>query len=216
MQEFKTSMNNLMSFFIGIISSIVAAFLFRWVLELLDLRFPFRRIMFDITTLYHRIDEDKYVPDLIVSIDRNGTIVGAILAGYFGYETVVSIATINGREKDGSRSIVISEAHLPKPDSIIGKRLLIIICFNDSGSSLEAVYQRLSMPLFSPAEIRMAALYTSVSPKLKPKYFAREVGRDLKTSINNIIYRMPWMVPGWRHVLASERLTIAKRKERKI
>lgn len=199
-------MVNFWSFLIGILSSLAAALILRYALDKLNLLFPFRRVLRDIKLLYREIASSGFKPDYIVTVDRNGTIIGAILAGFFGFETVISIATINERLQDGSRSTIISQAHLPRPEILQGKKLLIVICFNDTGTSLETVYRCFSSAPYKVEELRLAALYTSVSPKLKPKYFALEVGRDLKTSVNSIIYKMPWMSREWRHVLASERL----------
>jgi hypoxanthine phosphoribosyltransferase len=204
-------MNNVTSFVVGILSSIAAALILRLVIAKISLRFSFRRVLNDIRSLHSQIDRDRFVPDYIITIDRNGTIVGAILAGYFGVETVISIATVNHRLPDGSRTITVSEAHLPKPEYLYNKALLLVICFNDSGTSLEAVYRCLGTHPFQVKEMRSAALYTSVSPRFKPKYFVREAGRDLKTSVNRIVNKMPWMTREWRHVFARERLTDNKR-----
>jgi len=199
-------MNEIWSFIIGIISSIAATLILRMLLDKLNLRFSFRRILNDIRSLYSQIIRDDFKPDYIVTIDRNATIIGGILAGYFGLETVISVATSNLRLPNGSRSTEVLKAHLPDPEVLKDKSLLLVICFNDSGKSLEAVHNYLLSPPFEIREIRTAALYTSVSPQIKPKYFAHEVGKDLKTSINRIINKMPWMTREWKHVFANERL----------
>jgi len=199
-------MGSLGAFIVGILSSIAAALILRVAIDKISLRFTFRRVLGDIRRLYAQIEDDGYVPDHIIAIDRNGTIVGAILAGFFGVETVISLATVNHRLADGSRTTVMLEAHLPKAEFLHHKTLLLVICFNDTGTSLEAVYRCLGAPPFEVKEMRSAALYTSVSPRLKPKYFAREVGRDLKTSVNRIVNKMPWMIREWRHVFGRERL----------
>jgi hypoxanthine phosphoribosyltransferase len=199
-------LSNVVAFAVGVLASIGAALILRFGVERVSLRFSFRRLLRDIHKLHGRIEGDGFAPDRIVTIDRNGTIVGGMLAGLVGFDTVLAIGTATERLASGERVTIVPSEHLPRPEAVNGKKLLILICFNDTGTSLESVYKALSSPPFAPAEVRLAALYTSVSPKLRPKYFAYEVGRDLKTSINLIVYKMPWMSRDWRHILASERL----------
>ena len=199
-------MNTVLSLFVGMLSSILAALLLQALASRLNLLFPFRRILGDVRKLYHLIRYDRFDPEFIITVDRNSTIVGSILAGFFGFQTVIAIATVNTRLPDGTRQISISNAHLPLPELLDGKKILLLICFNDTGTSLETVYHCLSNSPFKIAEIRIAALYTSVSPKIKPRYSVLQIGKDVNTSFNRIIYKMPWMSKEWRHVLGEERL----------
>lgn len=198
-------MTEVISIIIGVVSSIVAALLLKYAVTIFKSRITFKSIMRNIIKLSDVITKDGYVPDLIVAIDRNSSVVGAILSGYFGLKTIISIATINLREADGSRTISISAEHLPNPEFIGNKKLLILICCNDSGTSLGTVYEYFSSMSVPPGEIRTAALFTTISPNFKPKYHAIEVGEDIKKPMNNIISRMPWMNDGWKHVFGSER-----------
>lgn len=199
-------MDSLISFFIGILSSLAATFFIKYVLERYSSRLNFKSVLKDILILHKMIDKDAFSPDYIVAIDRNGCIVGAILAGYMGTRTVISIATENVRKPDGKRESKLSEAHLPRQGVFFEKKILIIIAFNETGTSLEMVYNYYATLSEKPAEIRTAALYTTVSPKIKPKYFVKEVGQDIKVTINQIMYKMPWMKKEWKHSFGDERM----------
>jgi hypoxanthine phosphoribosyltransferase len=199
-------MSVFLSFVFGILSSIAAALLLQFFAGRLRLRFSFRRVMSDIRALYGKIRADEFVPDSIVTIDRNSAIVGAILSGFFTFNSIISIATRNERLPDGSRRITTDEARLPRPTALAGHNVLLLICFNDSGTSLDFVYSLLRSEFPQIKEIRTAALYSSASPKMRPRYCAWEVGRGLNASISRIINKMPWMSSEWHHIFASERI----------
>jgi len=195
----------LVNILIGVASSIIAALILIYAIEIYKSRVTFGTVMKNVVKLHKLIVGDGFVPDLIVAIDRNSSVVGAMLSGYFGLKAIISIATINTREPDGSRKINISPDHLPQAEVISKRKLLILICCNDSGTSLATVYDYFASIIEAPGEIRTAALYTTISPRLKPQYFSVEVGEDIKVPMNKIISRMPWMYPGWNHVFGKER-----------
>lgn len=198
-------MAELGSVLIGVISSILAALLLKYMIDLVNKRMSFNRIMREIEHLNDLIVKDGYSPDLIVAIDRNSSVVGSILSGFFGLKTIISIATVNTREADGSRRIEISTEHLPNTDLMVNKKILLLICCNDSGTSLGTVFEYFSSLPTPPKEIRTAALFTTVSPQFRPRYYSVEVGEDVKLPMNKIISRMPWMKRGWKHVFGQER-----------
>ena len=203
-------MNNAIAFGIGVISSIVAALIVRFAFDKLSLRFSFGRIMTDLRRIHSQMIDDGFTPDLVVTVDRSGTIVGGIWAGFIGLQTAFAIPTLTERLSTGERFTIVPPDRLPRPEAINGKKLLIFNCYNDTGSALEAVYQELTKHPFAPADVKLASLYTTMSPRVKPRYFAAEVGRDLNTSMNKLFFKMPWMAKEWRHALASERSPVVR------
>lgn len=203
-------MNNLneqiVAFAIGVVSSIIASVVYTWTAARIEAHFSFRRIVELVLDLAGRIQNDGFKPDFIFAIDRNSTITGGILAGHLGLQTILSVATDNFRKSDGSRAIAISDGFAPKGEAFVGKKILIFICFNDSGTSLETVYNYTKAMSEAPADVRTAALFTSSSPRFMPTYFVKKVGLNLRTPINALMPKMPWVSKTWKHVLGNERL----------
>jgi hypoxanthine phosphoribosyltransferase len=189
----------LVSFAIGFLASLAAS----WVVvfrERARFRVRFRAILNLVIALAKSIQEAGYQPDYIVTIDRNGTIVGSILSGYMGLKSVISVTTITQRMPHGARVITLDEVSASCLPNLKGRRLLIVTCCNDSGASLEYVYQQLSSLSEPPSEIRSAALYTTYSPSFRPTYAAVVIGRDTKQTTDQILLSLPWMTSGWQRV----------------
>jgi hypoxanthine phosphoribosyltransferase len=196
----------ILSFALGVLSSLVASWLL-FVRARRQYRPRFRSILNLIVGLARTMKEDDFKPDEIVAIDRNGGVVGSILAGHVGLKAVVSVATINKRLSDGSRTIEISPTSLGSLSCLAEKNVLVIICCNDSGTSLGHVVGHLrALGPLVPTEIRTAAVYSSLSPNFRPTYVGAIVGRDTRKSMNEILSSLPWMTPGWNHVFGFERL----------
>jgi len=155
--------------------------------------------------LYRQIDDDKYQPDYVIGIDRNGSIIASILSGYLGTRAIITAHTETIRYPDGSRSVNLRNEHLPPESNFSGKKILITACFVDTGSALEVVYKYFADLSNGPEEIRTAAIFATSSPRMKPKYLVHEIGKGIKTSIGRVMHAMPWMKQGWKYVLANER-----------
>ena len=193
------------AFVIGILASIVASAAYTTWVRRSESNFSFKQIVGFVLDLVNSLESDEYKPDLVVAIDRNSSIVGGIIAGHLGLRTIVTAATENRRMKDGSRSAKVVDGFLPNQNFLSHKRILLFICFNDSGTSLETVYHHLEANSPPSTEIRTAALFTSASPKMLPKYYVKKVGVNLKTPINQMMPKMPWVTKSWKHVFAKER-----------
>jgi hypoxanthine phosphoribosyltransferase len=199
-------MATIISFAVGVLSSIAAAWIFL-LREKARLRLRFRAVLSLITGLAGQIERDGFKPDYIVTIDRNSGVVGSILAGYIGLRAVVSIAAVHRRLPGGSRETRLDPLSTQMLPLLAGSKVLVLICCNDSGTSLNHVVRALQeLGKDAPADIRTAALYTTISPAILPDYKAVVVGRDTRRSMNQIISRLPWMGHGWRHMLAAERI----------
>jgi hypoxanthine phosphoribosyltransferase len=196
----------LLSFVIGVVASVVAS----WVVvtrERAHSRTSFGAILRQILKLSEKLKIDEFNPDIIMTIDRSGAVVGAILSGFVGHRSIVSVSTINYRRPDGSRSIELDPISRPAFEGLSGKRVLLLICCNDSGTSLSFVHSHLVAAAEPPLEIRTAAIYSSYSPGFKPTYVMTVVGRDTRKSMAQILPNLPWMARGWNHVLGQERLS---------
>lgn len=194
-------MSDVTRFFIGVCSSIVATIVIWFVAGKYSRHFSFRRVFKDIMTLRKMIQADNFLPDYVVGVDRNGCIVASILSGYLGVTTIIAAGTENVRHNDGSRDVLLSKVHLPQSGVLSGKKLLIVCCFVDTGSALRVIHDYYSSLPDRPSEIKTAALYTTVSPRFKPRYYVCEIGKDIKLSIEQMIQRMPWINSDWKYLL---------------
>jgi hypoxanthine phosphoribosyltransferase len=194
---------------LGIVSSLAAA----WIIYLRGrarLRLRFRNILSFIAKVVKQVELDNFSPQYIVTVDRNSGVVGSILAGHIGLRAVVSVACEHHRLTDGTRDTRLDDVSKRTLSLLRGSRLLVLICCNDSGTSLKTVVDYLQSLGHDPEKIRTAAIYTSVSPSIVPRYSAVTVGLDTHKSMNQIISKLPWMTAGWHHVLGKERLNLDK------
>jgi hypoxanthine phosphoribosyltransferase len=199
-------MTIIVGFLVGILSSLAAT----WIVFLRGkarLRLRFGNVVSVIVKVARQLELDNFSPQYIVTVDRNSGVVGSILAGYIGLRAVVSVACEHRRLPDGSRETRLDDVSSQTLPLLRGSRLLVLICCNDSGTSLNCVVDYLrALGKDAPAEIRTAAIYTSVSPIIVPTYKGVIVGRDIRKPMSQIISKLPWMTKEWRHVLAKERL----------
>ena len=193
------------AFVVGVVASVIASIIYGLWLRKSELRFSFPQILSYVLDLVNSIESDEFRPDFVVTIDRNSAIVGGIIAGHIGLKNIIAASTDNKRMEDGSRTIEVVDELFPKKDFMSGKNVLLFICFNDSGTSLDTIYHYLAESDHPPATIRSAALFTSASPKLLPQYYVKKIGVNLKTPINQLMPKMPWVTKSWKHVLARER-----------
>jgi hypoxanthine phosphoribosyltransferase len=191
-------MTHIVGFVVGVISSVVGALLIRFVVDRYSLYISFRRILKSIVRLHRLIQADGYVPDYIVGIDRNGSVVASILSGHIGFRPIIVAATRTIHHVNTPREVQLSLDELPKGEFFANTKILIVCCFVDTGSALEVVFKHFATLARPASDIRTAALYTTRSPRLKPQYFVFEIGRDVKASIDQIIVKMPWITDEWK------------------
>ena len=194
-----------LTFIFGIASSIAAALLLAIIANKRAVRFSFRRVMRDILKLSMLLKTDDYEPDLLVGIDRNGSIIASILAGHLGLRSILSADTHTTRTVDGSRYVVLSDVHKPPEGTLTGKTILLVACFVDTGKTADAVYQYYRSRSDAPNDVRLAALYVTPAPILKPRYHVKMVGKDINAPISRVMHKMPWMTKEWRYSFPGER-----------
>jgi hypoxanthine phosphoribosyltransferase len=132
------------------------------------------------------------------------------MSGAFGLLPPVSVGTVNVRGVDGVRTVSIDSAYTANLECLGSKRVLLFICCNDSGTSLTYARDYLRACRSPPAQIRTAALYSSLSPSLKPRYVAVHVGLDTNQQMNRVLRSLPWVTKDWRLVLPEERHSARK------
>lgn len=192
------------AFGVGVVSSLVATAI---VLSRGRLRFrmQFRRLVSRIVELVGSVTADGFQPDLVITIDRNSGVVGSIMAAHLGLAPSLSVGTENIRKPDGTRSVRILEPFLPSLEVLGGRNVLLVICCNDTGTSLGHVLEHIQSRDQPPLEVRTCALFSSISPGVKPRYVGVTVGRDTKKSMAQVLSSLPWVTDGWRFSLAEER-----------
>lgn len=198
-------MNYAVAFVLGVISSVTAYLIVKLMADKLSTRFSFQRVYKDTICLLRKIEAADCVPDQIIGIDRSGSIIGSILAGYLGIRTIISAGTKHTRHADGTRSVSLRQRNLPRQGVLDGKRVLLVSCFVDTGSAAEAVRNYYASMENGPSKICFAALYTTKAPRYKPQYFVYEAGRDIKASMDQIMHSMPWVSEGWKHAHPDDR-----------
>jgi hypoxanthine phosphoribosyltransferase len=196
--------NLISSFLIGVLSGLAAWALSIALMNWWEIRFTFARVQKMTEELATNLVSDGFRPDYVVAIDRNATILGTLLAGLLGLRTVVSVSTENKRLADGSRLTCVSDGYLCDVQALCGKKILVFIGFNNSGTSLETVYNRLVDACGGQSDIRTAAFYTSPSPRLMPQYLAVGTQSGTRSAVQ-MMDRMPWATKSWKRVLREER-----------
>lgn len=197
-----------MGFLWGILSSVAAAVLLALTsrIPLMGRRVPFRIVMKDTRRLAEVINADNSCrPEVILGINRSGAIIAAVLCGLIGNIAISApcVVALDLERRDGKRHTRIGP-HAPDLSNVT--RILLVSCTNDTGAGLEAVLDWLVTESKSGFEVYTAALYSNPKSIIKPRYVGREAGDGVFNQMDRYLTRMPWMVTGWRHDLANERL----------
>jgi len=196
----------IISFGVGVLSSIVATAIIL-ARRRIKYRLRFQNIVKLIEGLARTIRDDGYSIDHVVAIGRNSGVVGSILAGSLGLQAIVSVSVLKSRAPSGARVTRLDTPSEAVLQSLGNTRVLLLICCNDSGSTLEFVSSNLANQHRAPTEIRTAALYSSPSPAYMPKYCAVTLERDSRQSMNKILNGLPWVTRSWIHPFGSERFS---------
>lgn len=197
-------MSTIASFALGVISSLVAT----WILVLQQrtrYRLRFQPVLQQIRSLAAQVRKSGYQFDHIVAIGRNSGVAGSILAGQFGLTAVVSVSTSKVRQADGRRTLALDLVSKAALGALSGERLLVFICCNDSGSTLEAVANYLEQLPSPPVDMKTAALYTAPSPSFMANFNAVVLEKDARYSMSKVLNGLPWVTDEWLHPLAGER-----------
>lgn len=190
------------SFVLGVVSSVTATYL---MIMRGQLRYSlrFQSIIRLIHKLRQEIENDSFSYEYILALGRNSGVIASVLAGFSGTRSALTVTLLKERLSTGERTIAFDDFGEVMVSHLTGKRVLVIICCNDSGASLQYAVEKLK--LSNVAELRTAALYSSPSPSFKPDYASVIVGRDTKLTMSEILARLPWARPGWVHPFAKER-----------
>lgn len=134
--------------------------------------------------LAHRVFASGYVPDVLTAIWRGGTPVGAIVHEYLefkGIKTQHFPIKTSSYNPEGQRGRVEVEGIEPLVRALTAdSKLLVIDDIFDSGLSLDAAINSLSVNGSTPAEIRIATLFykpANNQTSRTPDFFVHETGR---------------------------------------
>ena len=135
--------------------------------------------------ILRQIDEDKFIPDVIVGIGRGGSVLGAILSGNIDVPHKKRNIPILGVDRlyewrGGARFEVKNEMVDFGP--LKGKKVLLVAGDVLTGSTMKFFLRQLRDA--GAAEVRTACLVKGVTAAYNPDYFGKEIPAD---------FRMPWM-----------------------
>lgn len=189
----------IISFFLGISTSIIGSYIVKYLLERFYGKVRFSSILKAIDSLLVQFQSENFHPDFIVGIGRNGAVVASILSGHLGRRTIL---TTNLRDKwtqPNIRKTTIEASYMPSPEALHQKKILLVTCFVNSGSALKASYDHYLETTMKapPAQIRTAAIFTTVDPIMKPELFVYEIGKNYRIPMYKIMRKLPWMRSGW-------------------
>ena len=122
-------------------------------------------------TLYRRIADSGYTPDLIIAIARGGYPVARLLADYFGIMALVSLKIEHYRGPDRTPNAIV---RYPLPLEIDDRRVLLVDDVSDSGDTFTAALHHLREH-GTPAALRTAVLHHKLTASLAPDYHAQRI-----------------------------------------
>jgi len=122
-------------------------------------------------TLYRKVNESGFEPDLIIAITRGGYPAARVLADWFGLMDLVGlkIEHYRGPEKQARTTVPY-----PLPLRIDGRRVLMVDDVSDSGDTFEAALAHLEQ-YGHAADLRTAVLHHKTSSSHVPDYHAHRV-----------------------------------------
>jgi len=191
--------DNFVSFILGAIASVIGGLFLKWLFERFYGKIRFSSILKTIDVLLVQLQRERYSPDYIVAVGRNGAVVASILSGHLGKRSILTVSVQTIWKESNIRETIIEASYMPSPSTFSQKNLLLVTCFVNAGQALKTTFDhyveitRESPPL----EIKTASIYTTVDPILKPDFFVYEVEKNFKMPMHKIMRALPWMRPGW-------------------
>lgn len=157
-------------------------------------RLSWREILKGIEVIHKKMNDDHYVPDLIICLGRSGSIVGSLLSGRF--KDLIPIVTLNFEynlnrplPKENGKEYVRSEKLLnycilrPRAQHVLLLGVDIL-----TGSTMNAAIEELEKRRF--ADFRICSLFVFTDSGIRPKYYYKMVQKRPT---------YPWMVsPHWK------------------
>ena len=119
------------------------------------------------------IEENKYIPDVIIAIARGGYVPARLLCDFLGVENLLSIQSQHWTEaaKKGERAIIKFEYQI----DLTGYKALLVDDIIDTGESVILAKEYI-LNNWRPKDLKIAALqWISSVAKIKPDFYYIEV-----------------------------------------
>ncbi|MEL9940071.1 MAG: phosphoribosyltransferase [Ignisphaera sp.] len=123
--------------------------------------------------LAKKIENDGYIPDVVIAISRGGYVPARLLCDFLGVENLVSIQSQHWTEaaKKGEKAIIKFEYVI----DLSNMKALLVDDIIDTGESVILAKEYI-LKKWKPKELRTAALqWISSVAKIKPDYYYMEV-----------------------------------------
>ncbi|QKR00526.1 phosphoribosyltransferase [Metallosphaera tengchongensis] len=126
-----------------------------------------------ILRIARRMAQDQFLPNAIVAILTGGVIPAKLFSDILNMKNIkyIDIKFYRDVGQTGSRPVIKAVY----ANDLENKRVLIVDDVSDTGETLEAVTNVISM--FSPAVIRTATIYVKPWSRKIPDYYGEEVGK---------------------------------------
>lgn len=160
-------------------------------------KFSWREFDKYVKKLIDKIDDDNYIPDVIVTIGRGGAVLGAVLSGNLARhgkcpEKSKRNIPLLGTDRiyewdDGQRHEIPNKMVDFSP--LRGKKVLLVAADVLTGGTMEFFNKQIRK--VQTDDLRTACLVKGMTSAYKPKYHAKEIPSDCI---------MPWMYKGYGYV----------------
>jgi hypoxanthine phosphoribosyltransferase len=124
-----------------------------------------------------KIRESSYKPDVIVAISRGGFVPARLLCDFLNVSDMVSVRVKHYEAGAKKLKQAYVKYSLPANLDLQKSRVLIVDDVNDTGESLEAAVQHVS--LLKPAGLKTAVLHQKETTKWDADYYALAVRKWL-------------------------------------
>lgn len=193
----------LIPFVVGILSSLAATYMLFYRTRI-KYSMKFEKILSLVDDIKEKMKHDGFDYEFIVTLGRNSGVIGSILSGQSNLNSIISVGMKKIRLSNGERTIEFDEFSESIFKKLKGRKVLLLICCNDSGASLRYGFDRILRN--SPAILKTFAVYTMPSPIFKPDYHCIVVGVDTKKTMTEILNGLPWTKSRWIHPFGNERI----------
>ncbi len=130
----------------------------------------------DVLEIIDRMKEDKFEPDVIVSIARSGLIPASMIAYALGNKQLYVIKVDFSKNQKSGKDQELNDRPMITQElskDIFGMKVLVVDEMAVSGSTLQLVSDY--MKIKNPAEVRYAVLYKQPWAAFDPDYYGKKI-----------------------------------------
>ncbi len=139
-----------------------------------EVKLSWRDVEHDTLHIVNRMEEDKFKPDIIISLARSGLIPAALISYCIGNKQLYTVkADFSKTQRSGKIQDLRSRPILTQriKRSLHGLKILVVDEMTVSGETLKLVSKYLKTK--KPREVRYAVLYKQPWTQFKPHYYGR-------------------------------------------